>query len=92
MSILELKNVSKTFFPGTLNEKKALRGISLSLEEGEFVCIIGSNGAGKSTLFNAIGGTFYIDSGSITLDGKNITGLPDHKRAKNIGRIFQDPM
>ncbi len=92
MSILTLTNVSKTFFPGTLNEKKALNGVNLSLERGEFVCVIGSNGAGKSTLFNAIGGTFFIDSGSIVLDGKNITGLPDHKRARNIGRIFQDPM
>lgn len=92
MSILTLTNVSKTFFPGTLNEKKALNGVNLSLERGEFVCVIGSNGAGKSTLFNAIGGTFFIDSGSIVLDGKNITSLPDHKRARNIGRIFQDPM
>ncbi len=92
MSILTLTNVSKTFFPGTLNEKKAINGVNLSLERGEFVCVIGSNGAGKSTLFNAIGGTFFIDSGSIVLDGKNITSLPDHKRARNIGRIFQDPM
>lgn len=92
MSILMLTNVSKTFYPNTPNEKKALNGVNLTLEKGEFVCIIGSNGAGKSTLFNAIGGTFFIDSGSIVLDGKNITGLPDHKRARSIGRIFQDPM
>lgn len=71
--MLRLENVKKTFYPGTPNEKKALNGVSLHLEPGDFVTIIGSNGAGKSTLFNAIGGTFWLDSGSVYLDGKNIT-------------------
>ena len=90
--MLELKNVSKTFFPGTMNEKKALKSINLSLEPGDFVTIIGSNGAGKSTLFNAVAGAFYLDCGSILLDHKNITALPDYKRAYDIGRLMQDPM
>lgn len=90
--MLELKNVSKTFFPGTVNEKKALKNLNLRLTAGDFVTIIGSNGAGKSTLFNAIGGSFYIDNGNILLDNKNITGLPDYKRAYDIGRLMQDPM
>ncbi len=91
-TMLELKNVSKTFFPGTINEKKALKSLNLKLEPGEFVTIIGSNGAGKSTLFNAIGGSFYVDSGAIELDKRNITGLPDYKRSLDIGRLMQDPM
>lgn len=91
-SILELVNVSKTFFPNTPNEKKALKDIDLSLNEGDFVTVIGSNGAGKSTLFNAVCGSFFIDSGSILLDGKEIKNLPDYKRAYMIGRLFQDPM
>ncbi len=90
--MLELKNVSKTFFPGTVNEKTALKGINLKLSEGDFVTIIGSNGAGKSTLFNAIAGAFFVDNGSILLDEKNITALPDYKRSYDIGRLMQDPM
>ena len=90
--MLTLKCISKTFNPGTANEKRALNDLSLRLDDGEFVTIIGSNGAGKSTMFNAICGTFPIDSGAIFLDGKNITNLPDYKRASVIGRVFQDPM
>ena len=90
--MLEIKNASKTFLAGTANEHVALNGLDLSLKDGEFVTIIGSNGAGKSTLFNAICGTFLLDSGKIVLDGKDITFLPEHKRAKVIGRVFQDPM
>jgi len=90
--MLELKNVSKTFYPGTINEKQALKSINLTLEPGDFVTIIGSNGAGKSTLFNAISGAFYIDRGAILLDNKNITSLPDYKRAYDVGRLMQDPM
>ena len=90
--MLELKNIHKTFNPGTVNEKHALRGIDLHLEKGDFVTIIGSNGAGKSTLFNAVAGTFLPDSGSVILDGQDITRLPDHKRSKFIGRMFQDPL
>ena len=90
--MLKLDNISKTFNPGTVNEKKAVSGLSLHLEQGDFVTIIGSNGAGKSTLFNAVCGDFYTDSGSIRLDGKDITFQPSHVRSKNIGRLFQDPM
>ena len=90
--MLTLKCISKTFNPGTANEKRALNDLTLRLDDGEFVTIIGSNGAGKSTMFNAICGTFPIDSGAIFLDGKNITNLPDYKRASVIGRVFQDPM
>ncbi|MGM9614442.1 MAG: ABC transporter ATP-binding protein [Oscillospiraceae bacterium] len=90
--MLTLKNISKTFNPGTVNEKTALRDLSLHLDEGDFVTIIGANGAGKSTLFNAIGGSFFTDTGSILLDGKDVTFLPEYKRAKSIGRLFQDPM
>lgn len=90
--MLTLKNISKTFNPGTVNEKTALRSLSLHLDKGDFVTIIGANGAGKSTLFNAIGGSFFTDTGSILLDGKDVTFLPEHKRAKSIGRLFQDPM
>ncbi len=90
--MLRLENVKKTFYPGTPNEKKALNGVSLHLEPGDFVTIIGSNGAGKSTLFNAIGGTFWLDSGSIYLDGKNITAWKDYRRAFDIGRLFQDTL
>ena len=90
--MLELKNVSKTFHAGTPDEKKALDGVSLTVRDGDFVSIIGANGAGKSTLFNAICGSFSIDSGTVLLDGKNITMAPEHKRAKRIGRLFQDPM
>ena len=90
--MLELKNIQKTFNPGTVNEKHALRGIDLHLNKGDFVTIIGSNGAGKSTLFNAVAGTFLPDSGSVILDGQDINRLPDHKRSKFIGRMFQDPL
>ena len=90
--MLELKSIHKTFNPGTVNEKHALRGIDLHLNKGDFVTVIGSNGAGKSTLFNAVAGTFLPDSGSVILDGQDITRLPDHKRSKFIGRMFQDPL
>ena len=90
--MLRIENVHKTFFPGTPNEKKALRGVSLSLEPGDFCTVIGSNGAGKSTLLNAVAGVFPIDKGSITIDGVNVSGMPEHKRAAFIGRVFQDPM
>lgn len=90
--MLEIKNLSKTFLKGTPNEHKALDGISLSLDKGEFVTVIGSNGAGKSTLFNAIAGEFLCDGGKIFLDGKNITYQKEYIRAKDIGRLFQDPM
>ena len=90
--MLKIENVSLTFNPGTVNEKKALEGLSLHLQKGDFVTILGSNGAGKSTLFNAIAGTFLPDSGKIYLDGKDITRLPDYKRSKEIGRLFQDPL
>ena len=90
--MLKISNISKTFNPGTVNEKTALQNLSLHLEEGDFVTILGSNGAGKSTLFNAIAGSFVVDSGAIHLDGANITNLPDYKRSKYIGRLFQDPL
>ena len=90
--MLRIENVHKTFFPGTPNEKKALRGVSLSLEPGDFCTVIGSNGAGKSTLLNAVAGVFPIDKGSITIDGVDVSGMPEHKRAAFIGRVFQDPM
>ena len=90
--MLEIKNISKTFNPGTVNEKQALSGLSLQLAAGDFVTIVGSNGAGKSTLFNAVAGDFYVDGGSIRLDGRDITYLPSHQRSRQIGRLFQDPM
>ena len=90
--MLTLQNISKTFYPGTVNEKKALSELNLHLDAGDFVTILGSNGAGKSTLFNAIAGSFSLDSGSILLDGRDITHLPDYKRSKFIGRLFQDPL
>lgn len=90
--MLELRNVSKTFNPGTVNEKKALDNVSVTLEDGDFVTIVGSNGAGKSTLFNAVAGDFYVDQGSILLDGRNITYQPAYRRSRQIGRLFQDPM
>ena len=90
--MLHIKNISKTFNAGTVNEKKALTDLSLHLTPGDFVTIIGSNGAGKSTLFNAICGSFFTDSGTIELDGQNITFQPEYIRAKTIGRLFQDPM
>lgn len=90
--MLSINRISKTFNPGTVNEKCALRDLSLEVNDGDFITIIGANGAGKSTLFNAIAGSFYTDSGSIALGGKDITFLPEHKRARFIGRLFQDPM
>ena len=90
--MLKLNGISKTFAPGTPNEKRALSGLNLYLAPGDFVTILGSNGAGKSTMFNAIAGTFQPDSGTVILDGKDITRLPDYKRSKFIGRMFQDPL
>lgn len=90
--MLRINHISKTFNPGTVNEKKALSDLSLHLESGDFVTIVGSNGAGKSTLFNAIAGAFYVDEGSILLSGKDITFLPEYKRSRELGRLFQDPM
>lgn len=89
--MLELKNIYKTFNPGSINEKRALNGINLTLEDGDFVTIIGGNGAGKSTMLNAIAGVWPVDSGSVIIDGEDITKLPEHKRAKYLGRVFQDP-
>lgn len=89
---LEIKDVHKTFNPGTINEKVALDGVNLLLNEGDFVTIIGGNGAGKSTTLNAVAGVWPIDSGSIIIGGNDVTGLPEHKRAKFLGRVFQDPM
>ncbi|MCR4739575.1 MAG: ATP-binding cassette domain-containing protein [Lachnospiraceae bacterium] len=90
--MLEIKNISMTFNPGTVNEKKALSDLSLSVNDGDVISIIGSNGAGKSTLFNAIAGSFIVDCGQICLDGKDITFTPEHVRAREIGRLFQDPL
>ena len=90
--MLEIKNIFKTFNAGTVNEKQALKGVSLSIEDGEFVTVIGGNGAGKSTLMNAVAGTYAVDEGSIYIGGVNVTHLSEHRRAKYIGRVFQDPM
>lgn len=90
--MLEIKNVKKTFNPGTINEKVALKGINLTLKEGDFVTVIGGNGSGKSTLLNMIAGVYPVDSGTIKIDGEDITKLPEYKRAKYLGRVFQDPM
>ncbi len=90
--MLELVHISKTFNPGTVNQKKALDDLSIHFKDGDFATIIGSNGAGKSTMFNAICGTFYADKGGIILDGEDITFVPDYKRSKYIGHLFQDPM
>ena len=90
--MLDIKNIYKTFNAGTVNEKTALNGVSLHLNEGDFVTVIGGNGAGKSTLLNAVAGTWLVDEGSITIGGVDVTHLPEHKRAKYIGRVFQDPM
>ena len=90
--MLEIKNIYKTFNPGTINEKRALNGVSLTLQPGEFVTVIGGNGAGKSTLLNSIAGVFNVDEGQILIDGVDVTHLPEFKRAKYIGRVFQDPM
>ena len=90
--MLELKNIHKTFNPGTVNAKTALSGLNLTLNDGDFVTVIGGNGAGKSTMLNVIAGTIAVDDGQILLDGKDITRLPEHKRAEYLGRVFQDPM
>ena len=90
--MLEIINLHKTFNPGTVNEKTALDGVSLTLRDGDFVSVIGGNGAGKSTLLNAVAGTWLVDSGTIAIDGVNVTRLSEHKRARFIGRVFQDPM
>lgn len=90
--MLEIKSISKTFNAGTVNEKKALDRLSLSLKEGDFVTVIGGNGAGKSTMLNAVAGVFPVDEGSIFIDGTDVTKLAEHRRAKYLGRVFQDPM
>ncbi len=90
--MLDVQNIRKTFNPGTVNEKTALNGVSLTLNDGDFVTVIGGNGAGKSTLLNAVAGVWPVDSGSISIGGADVTKLPEHKRAKYIGRVFQDPM
>ncbi len=90
--MLELRNISKTFNPGTITEKRALSDLSLHLNPGDFVTVIGGNGAGKSTMLNAVAGVFNVDAGSILIDGVNVTRLPEHKRAAMLGRVFQDPM
>ena len=90
--MLEIKDIYKTFNKGTINEKRALQGVSLTLNDGDFVTVIGGNGAGKSTMLNAVAGTYTVDAGSILIDGVDVTRLPEHKRAKFIGRVFQDPM
>mgnify|MGYP005909881405 FL=1 len=90
--MLEVSHISKTFNAGTVNEKRAISDLSLRLADGEFATIVGSNGAGKSTLFNAIAGVFYVDSGAITLDGRDITFLPSYQRSRRIGHLFQDPL
>ena len=90
--MLELKNICKTFNPGTINAKTALNGLSLTLNDGDFVTVIGGNGAGKSTMQNAICGTWQPDEGSIELDGVNVSSLPEYKRARYLGRVYQDPM
>ena len=90
--MLDLQHISKTFNPGTVNAKTALRDLSLTLHEGDFVTVIGGNGAGKSTMLNAVAGTFFVNTGRILIDGTDVTHLPEHKRAAFIGRVFQDPM
>ena len=90
--MLELKNIYKTFNPGTINEKVALNGLNLTLNEGDFVTVIGGNGAGKSTMLNAVAGTWMVDEGQIIIDGIDVTKLSEHKRAAYLGRVFQDPM
>ena len=90
--MLDVKNIWKTFNAGTVNDKTALRGVSLHLNDGDFVTVIGGNGAGKSTLLNAVAGVWPVDAGSISIGGVDLTHMPEHKRAKYIGRVFQDPM
>lgn len=90
--MLAIDSISKTFFPGTVNERRALHKLSLTLQEGDFVSIIGSNGAGKSTLLNAVAGRLSVDSGTVSIDGKNVEKMPEHRRARYVGRVFQDPL
>ena len=90
--MLEVREIYKTFNAGTINEKRAMNGVTLTLNEGDFATVIGGNGAGKSTMLNAVAGVWPVDEGSILLDGQDITALPEHKRAGLIGRVFQDPM
>ena len=90
--MLEIKGVYKTFNPGSVNEKHALNGLDIVLNEGDFVTVIGGNGAGKSTFLNAVAGVWPVDAGKICIDGKDVTALPEYKRAKYLGRVFQDPM
>ena len=90
--MLNIKEISKTFNVGTVNEKTALNGLSLHLEDGDFVTVIGGNGAGKSTMLNAVAGVWPVDEGRIEIDGINVTRLPEFKRARYLGRVFQDPM
>lgn len=90
--MLRITDIYKTFHPNTVNEKMVLKGLNLELKDGDFVTVIGGNGAGKSTMLNMIAGVYYPDRGTIELDGENITGLSEHKRAKYLGRVFQDPM
>ncbi len=90
--MLEIRNVYKTFNPGTINEKKALQGLSLTLQDGDFCTVIGGNGAGKSTMLNAVSGVWPVDSGAILIDGEDISGLCEYQRAPFLGRVFQDPM
>lgn len=89
--MLELKNITKTFFPGTPNEVRALQGVTLTIDPGSFVVVIGGNGSGKSTLLNAVAGTFFVDGGSIELAGRDVTRWAEHRRARHIGRVFQNP-
>ena len=90
--MLDVKNISKTFNAGTVNEKRAINGVSLTLADGDFVTVIGGNGAGKSTLLNLVAGVYGVDGGSILIDGNDVTRLPEYRRAQYIGRVFQDPM
>ena len=90
--MLKVDNISITFYPGTVHERQALRNVSFELQNGDFVTVIGANGAGKSTLMNAISGSYAVDSGTIWIGGKDVTGMKEHKRAKLIGRLFQDPL
>ena len=90
--MLEIKNVTKIFNGGTVNEKKALSNVSLTLEDGDFVTVIGGNGAGKSTILNMVAGVYPVDEGNIVIDGVDVTRLPEHKRARAVGTLFQDPM
>jgi putative ABC transport system ATP-binding protein len=89
--MLDIRNISKTFHPGTPNEVRALRDVALTIDDHEFVIVIGTNGSGKSTLLNAVAGTFMVDQGRIAVDGTDVTGWPEHKRARFVGRVFQNP-